>query len=113
MSTGALTQYGSAYELAFRTQVIRYVDGSEQRYSGRGTPGRRWTVALKQLTPSELAAVRSFFREQRGREGTFSFTDPWTGVEHATCSFGADAIQIEAGDEWTASTTLVIREVTP
>ncbi len=87
LSTGALAQYGSGYELAFRTQVIRYVDGSEQRYAGRGTPGRRWTIALRQLTPSESAEVLSFFREQRGREGTFTFTDPWTGLEHPACCF--------------------------
>ena len=111
LSTGALAQYGSSYTLAFQTRVIRYVDGSEQRYADRGTPVRRWTIALRQLTPGELAAVQEFFREQRGREGTFSFTDPWTDSEHTTCCFDADVLETQANDELNASATLVIREV--
>lgn len=111
LSTGAFAQYDASYDLAFRTQVIRYVDGSEQRYAGCGTPGRRWTIALRQLTPSESAQVLSFFRAQRGREGTFSFTDPWTGLEHPSCSFDTDGIRTQVNDELNASTSLVIREV--
>jgi hypothetical protein len=111
LSTGALAQYGSAYELGFRTRVIRYVDGSEQRYADRGAALRSWIIALSQLTPIESAALKAFFREHRGREGTFSFTDPWTGIEYPACRFDRDAIALKAIDELSASATLVIREV--
>jgi hypothetical protein len=113
LSTGAFAQYGAGYELAFRTQVIRYVDGSEQRYPVCGAPGRRWMIALRQLTPKESAEVLSFFSGQRGREGTFTFTDPWTGLEHPSCCFDADGIRTHVNDELNASTSLVIREVNP
>ncbi len=111
LSTGSLAQYGSAYELEFRTRVIRYVDGSEQRYADRGAALRRWIIVLSQLTPPESSALTSFFREHRGRESTFSFIDPWTGIDYPACRFDTDAIAVRAAGELDASATLVIREV--
>jgi hypothetical protein len=113
LSTGAPAQYGASYESAYRTRVIRYVDGTEQRYADCGASLRRWTIPLAQLTPAEVSAVVAFFREQRGQEGTFSFTDPWTGVVHEECCFDAGTIRVLTNDEWNASTTITIREVKP
>lgn len=111
LSSGAVAQYSSGYESKHGTGIVRYVDGSEQRYPLQADPVRRWTICLQQLSPAERASVEAFFRVQRGREGTFAFTDPWTGAEHAACCFDRDTIAIVHQDEWSASTEVVIREV--
>ena len=111
LSTGSLAQFPATRTKAFRTEIIRYVDGSDQRIALAGKPVVRWSVPLRRLNAAEAAAVRTFFLQQRGQAGTFSFTDPWTGALHPQCCFENDALSIQAAAEGDLRTVLVIRDL--
>jgi hypothetical protein len=101
LKTGALAQYPSDRTKRFSTLRYRFIDGSEQRFPGFGTPLRRWIIRLELLDEGELALLEEFFVEQEGRAGSFSLTDPWDGAVHANCSFESNTITAdyrEAGD---------------
>src|SRR6266446_6842804 len=107
LKTGAVAQYPADRERRFSTDVVRFVDGSEQRFAGFGAALRRWVIRLELLDESELTALAEFFQ---GRAGTFSFTDPWDGVVYPNCSFEADEIAVEFGGVARGKTTVVVRE---
>ena len=90
LKTGAVAQYPLDRTRQFSTQVLRFLDGSEQRFAGFGAPLKRWRIRLELLDEAELASIEEFFAEQNGRAGTFAFTDPWDGTVHASCSFEDD-----------------------
>jgi hypothetical protein len=46
----------------------------------------------------------------QGQAGTFSFTDPWTGVEYSQCSLEGDSMDITVLSDESARISLVIRE---
>lgn len=110
LKTGAVIQYPAEKETRFSTQVIRFVDGSEQRFRDFATSLRRWIIRLDQLDETEMISMRNFFRTQRGVAGTFSFMDPWDGAEHANCSLETDEMVEEFLDRSRGRTTLVVKE---
>jgi hypothetical protein len=109
LRTGAVVQYPSSRELRFRTEVSRFVDGSEQRFRQFASGHVRWIVRLDLLTDAELQAVADFHLTHRGRAAVFSFTDPWTGTEYPTCCFESDDLEAEAVSESQNKTEFVIR----
>ena len=110
LKTGVVAQYPTDRRRNFPTQVIRFLDGSEQRFAGYGTPLRSWTIHYERLDESELAAVESFFEEQGGRAGMFSFTDPFDGTVYPSCSFANDRLEVEFAGPQDGRMQLVIRE---
>ncbi len=92
LKTGAVAQYPLDRTRRFSTQVLRFLDGSEQRFAGFGAPLKRWLIRLELLDEAELASLEEFFVEQSGQAGTFAFTDPWDGTVHASCSFEDDTM---------------------
>jgi hypothetical protein len=94
LKSGRVVQYPVSCTIEQRIDTIGFLDGSEQR-SAITRPLRRWRVALQLLDEEELASLTSFVVEQKGRAGSFEFTDPSDGVTYPRCSFG--------GDEWTAT----------
>jgi hypothetical protein len=90
LKTGARAQDGLQCGYRTRTEVLRYVDGSQQAVKTR-RGRKRWTVKLEQLDEGELALLSELVETVRGETGTFAFTDPKTGVRHETC-------RIEGGD---------------
>ncbi len=110
LKTGAVTQYPVSRVLSRPTEVLRFVDGTDQRYRARAGTGRRWVVNLELLDDTEIARLREFFEGAQGRYGTFSFEDPWTGNVHTDCSLENDGFEIEQVEEGRAGLTLVVRE---
>jgi hypothetical protein len=110
LKTGAVFQYPADKGTRFSTHVIRFVDGSEQRFRDFGSSLRRWVIRYDQLDESELASLRAFFREQRGAAGTFSFTDPWDATEYAACSLESDEMVEDFVDIGRGRTMLVVKE---
>lgn len=110
LRTGAVTQYPSAKSISFPTQVVRYMDGSEQRYRLAAAPIQRWEISMTAVSVDEVAALERFFRDQQGRFGSFAFTDPWTGIEHPDCSFDRDDWEVEMVTALRARTKLLIRD---
>jgi hypothetical protein len=110
LKTDAVMQYPAARGLQFATEVVRFVDGSEQRYREFGAPLRRWTIRLDLLDETELARLEEFFSEMQGSFGTFLFTDPWDGREYAGCSLEQESLEITLNGEMRGRMELVVRE---
>jgi hypothetical protein len=110
LKTGAVAQYGSDRTRVFSTQVLRFVDGSEQRFPGYGTALLQWVIRLDLLDESELEALELFFESEGGRVGTFSFTDPWDGTVYPSCSFGSDELAMTFQDVARGNTQVVVKE---
>lgn len=109
LKTAAVTQFPSGRSLSYATEVLKFIDGSEQRFRRAGMPVSRWEISLSKLDARELADIREFFLSRQGRFGTFDFTDPWDGIEYSGCSFEEDELELTLDGERSSSTKLVIR----
>lgn len=110
LRTGAVLQYPAQRAQDHSTQVLRFLDGTEQRMPDYGKPVHRWIVKLDLLDETELWNLEQFFLSQQGQAGTFSFTDPWDGTEYANCSFEGDEADLQFTDETRTGTSLVVKE---
>ncbi len=110
LKTGAVAQYPAQRTLNFSTQILRFVDGSEQRFADFGTPLHQWTIQLSRLDEQEMHALQEFCREMAGQAGTFSFTDPWDGTVYPSCSLGRDEFNETFVRELQGAAVLVVRE---
>jgi len=110
LKTGAVAQYPLAVQTQFATDVILFIDGSEQRFPRYSTPLRRWTIRLGLLDEGELNATLLFFRTQSGINGTFRFTDPVDGTAYLNCSFVSDSIQTSLDATGRCTTVLAIQQ---
>ena len=110
LRTGALAQFPLRRELRRASEVVRFLDGSEQAYRAASGERRRWLIDLALLDAREAAQLRAFFEQQKGRWGTFAFTDPATGQSYASCSFESDAFPEKQECEGRASASLVVYE---
>ena len=105
----AVAQYPSSRVAESSTSVLRYVDGSEQRFRNRATPSTGWAIRLSDVRTEELFAIEQFFVSQQGKYGSFSFTDPWDGTEYPDCSFDIATLHADTFAEGRSTTTLIIR----
>jgi hypothetical protein len=92
LSTGAVAQYPAARTRRFSTQVIRFADGSEQRFPVWKAPITAWRIELNKLTTDELLAIRQFFRSQSASHGRFEFQDPFDEQVHQNCFIREDEL---------------------
>lgn len=113
LSTGAVTQYPSGATDKFATEVMQFVDGSEQRFRMLKTPQRSWSIRLGLLTDREMEAVEQFCRDVQFEFGSFTFVDPWDGTEYVDCSLDGAAITSRASGPIRYETNLVIRRNRP
>ena len=110
MKTGAVAQYPATRALEFSTQIVHFVDGSEQRFRNYGRPVHKWTIRLDLLDEDELAGVEEFFASAQGSLNSFSFVDPWDGVEYTDCSIEGDELETEFREAARGRATIVIRQ---
>ena len=110
LRTEAVMQYPAGRTRTFATEIVRFVDGSEQRYRDFGAELQRWTIRLDLLDEVELTALEEFFTALQGAFGSFSFTDPWDGKEYADCSLEQEQFEILLAGEGRGQTSLVVRE---
>jgi hypothetical protein len=110
LRTGALLQYPAQTGLRCSTDVLRFADGSEQRFRDYQTPLRRWVIRLDLLDDGELHVLREFFLTMSGAAGSFTFTDPRDGVKYTNCSFEDATMDGALLDEGKARTVLTVRE---
>lgn len=110
LKTGAIAQYPAERSRLRSTQVSRFIDGHEQRFAQYGSELKRWLIRLEQLDETELAELESFFVDQGGRNGHFSFTDPWDGTVFPDCSFEDDVFVPVLEDIGGAEVSVVVKE---
>ncbi len=109
LKTGAVAQYPSDLQQNFSTTVVRFLDGSEQRFPWYAAALKRWVIRLELLDESELTALQAFFVSEGGRAGTFSFTDPFSG-SMVTCMFDSDELDLTFAGVGNGKGQVVIRQ---
>jgi hypothetical protein len=109
LRTGAVTQYPSSRRTKYVTQVTHFIDGKEQRFRELRNTVRLWLISLNRVSPHEASAVESFFLSMQGQFESFTFVDPWDGVEYEDCSFEEAELTTIASSESTNQAYLVIR----
>lgn len=113
LTTGAVTQYPSGRRLTYSTNVMRFIDGSEQRFRELGQPVRTWVIRLHSLSAEEMSVIESFFDAMQGEFGSFKFIDPWDGTEYQDCSFDQETLSALVLNESRIQGYLIIRNNTP
>jgi hypothetical protein len=110
LSSGAVTQYGSPIGFVWPAQVIRFVDGTDQRFLACGSVFRRWLIDLRLLNESEIASVEAFFNAMGGEYSTFAFPDPFSGTSVPNCRIGAPELISNYQDVDIAATSMWVVE---
>jgi len=110
LRTNAIAQYPATRTLQFQNQVLRFVDGTAQRYRDSSGPLRAWQIRLDQLDDNEMAAIGQFFEDNQGEFGGFTFTDPWDGLAYANCSFGTGDLGLTAIAEMQGRASFTVRQ---
>ena len=108
LKTGAVAQYPVARRSQFQNQIVRFVDGSDQRYRDSAEARIEWEIQLSRLDESEMAAIEEFFRASQGAFGRFEFEDPWDGQVYDDCSIGGDVLPLATLAETGGNTRLTV-----
>ncbi|HEY7306505.1 MAG TPA: hypothetical protein VH601_20435 [Bryobacteraceae bacterium] len=95
LASGAVTQYPVPQTSGQAVQVIRFLDGSDQRYLTQGRILRQWQIRLSLLTDRELEQIETFFSAQQGDYASFQFPDPISGTIVPNCRFGTPSLVTE------------------
>jgi len=111
LRSGAVAQFPLSSQTQFATDVVKFLDGTEQRFRRYPAKLRRWAVRLDLLDEGEAEAMLQFFRTQRGMSGTFSFTDPADGTVYPECLFTSDSIRSVVDARGRCRTTVAIQQV--
>lgn len=109
LKTGAVAQYPLGLGLRYSTQVVRFMDGSQQKFRLIGVRLRRWNLKLDLLDEQELGALIAFV-EQQGSQ-TFPFTDPFTGEIAENCVIYREEFDATMNSEMSGQTAVVIEEI--
>ena len=110
LSSGVVTQYPVQLITAQTTRVIRFLDGSDQRYLVRGRSFRQWQIQLDLLNESEMQQLEAFYSEQQGDYTPFDFPDPFSGTVVPNCRFGHSILATNYTGVDTGMTTLWVVE---
>ncbi len=108
LKTGAVAQYPLARRAQFQNQIVRFLDGTDQRYRDSAGARLEWEIELSRLDDSEMAAVEEFFRANQGAFGRFEFIDPWDGQVYDNCSIADDVLQLATLAETGGNTRLTV-----
>ncbi|MBY0506334.1 MAG: DUF2460 domain-containing protein [Bryobacteraceae bacterium] len=103
-------QYPAQRVLTYSTQVLRFMDGSEQRFRTWAGALREWSIRLDLLSEDELSTFRDFFRDRAGRAQSFRFIDPWDGAEYPKCTLDEDDFEAVLRGEGRGDLSLTVRE---
>lgn len=95
LSTGAITQYPSGVTSGQSAQVIRFLDGSDQRFLMHKAMLRQWQIRLDLLNEIEIRQIEAFFTGVQGDYSLFTFPDPFTGAMVPSCRLAAPSLVSE------------------
>jgi hypothetical protein len=109
LKTGAVCQYPLGRRAEYRTEVVTFGDGSEQRYRDYGMALREWVIELALLTEGEVAGLESFYWANGGAAGEFEFADPFDGVSYARCEFD-ESVRLVFEGPGRGATAVIVRE---
>ena len=110
LNSGAVLQFPASRTLSYSTDIVQFIDGSEQKYRAYARPIHTWEIKLDALEEDEVQRVMAFVQQVRGPLDTFAFTDPWDGVAYPSCRLASETASAEFLEPSRARTRLVIRE---
>jgi|HubBroStandDraft_2_1064218.scaffolds.fasta_scaffold1041711_2 hypothetical protein len=110
LKTAAVAQYPATKTLRFQNQIVRFLDGNEQRYRDSAGPLHRWVIRLELLDETEMAAIEGFFFSNQGSFVSFTFIDPWDGTSYSNCSLASDQLQLASLSDMRGRTSVTIIE---
>ena len=109
LKTGAVAQYPLRRIVTYATEVVQFVDGSEQRFRQYKAGLRKWVIRLDALDETEAAEIALFF-EANDANTRFGFTDPADGKTYSNCSIDQDDFELSLDTAMRAGVELIIRE---
>lgn len=92
LNSGAVAQYPLPVSYSSPTQVVRFIDGLDQRFAARGKTLRSWHVQLSNLSDSEIGQIETFFASLSGQYSLFAFPDPYSGSTVPNCRMGESSL---------------------
>ncbi len=95
LNSGAVCQFPTVFGSSVSVQILRFLDGSDQRFPLRTGVQRRWQIRLDLLTNSEGSKIEQFFVSQAGIFASFDFPDPISGALVPNCRFGNPVLERE------------------
>jgi hypothetical protein len=110
LKTGAVAQYPASKTFRFQNQILRFLDGTDQRYRDSAGPLRTWEIHLDKLDEGEMAIMETFFAGNQGSFGSFTFTDPWDGQVYPDCSLASDSLGLVSSNEMQGGVVLKVVE---
>lgn len=110
LKTGAVAQYPASKSLRFQNQVLRFLDGTSQRYRDSAGLLHKWDIWLTQMDEREMAEIDQFFVSNQGCFVSFAFTDPWDGQVYPNCSIASDGLDLTFAAEMRGTAYLRIVE---
>ncbi len=110
LSSGAVTQYPTGLTNGQAVQVIRFLDGSDQRYMSQGKILRQWQIRLNLLNDTEIDQLEGFFTAQQGDYSSFTFPDPVSGTNVVNCRLASPGLVSEYLGVDVSATSLVVME---
>ncbi len=110
LNSGAVAQYPINLVLSQSVQVLRFLDGSDQRFLNQGRQYRRWQITLNLLNESEINQIQFFFVAQQGEYSLFDFPDPISNQVIPNCRLGAAGLVTDLIGVDNSSSTLWVVE---
>ena len=110
LKTGAVMQYPATRTVQYSNQILRFVDGREQRYREFPSTLHSWVIRLDLLDESEMKTLENFFIAQQGEFGSFEFVDPNDNTSYPDCSLQIDDLDFTLNGERRSQTSVVVRE---
>ena len=110
LKTGAVAQYPASKTFRFQNQILRFLDGTDQRYRDSAGPLHTWEIHLDKLDEGEMAIMETFFADNQGSFNSFTFTDPWDGQVYPDCSLASDSLRLVSSNEMQGSVVLKVVE---
>jgi hypothetical protein len=92
LSSNAVMQYPAPLARVRAGRIVRFIDGSEQRFIALGKTLRSWQIKLTLLNEQELGRIEAFFETQDGEYSLFDFPDPFSGATVPNCRFSAPTL---------------------
>lgn len=108
LKTGAGAQYPATKTTQYSSFVVRFLDGSDQRYRQYTPALTQWTIKLNLLDEGELHVFEQFFATQEGAFGNFSVVDPWSQTLYSSCSFSQNNLTYQLTDELHGTLSTVV-----
>lgn len=110
LSSGAITQYPLIFGISQGTSVIRFIDGSDQRFLIQGKQLRSWQIRVQLLSDIEMEQLETFFDSQQGAYSSFTFPDPISGSNVPNCILGSAELTTIYGAPGAGSASLWVVE---